>query len=150
MEEPLDYWKLFTVLVAIFVACVSFQQYRINREKFKLDLFEKRFAVFAATRKLLSIVLRDAKAELKNLFEYRAAVAEATFLFDDEITNYLNEIDKQFLRLHTTDEELKEIPIGEERHRKVDENAKILEWLTDQLPELKKQFSPYLKFRVWK
>ena len=61
MEEPLDYWKLFTVLVAIFVACVSFQQYRINREKFKLDLFEKRFAVFAATRKLLSIVLRDAK-----------------------------------------------------------------------------------------
>lgn len=150
MEESLGYWKLVTILVAVFVAYVSYRQYRIDREKFKLDLFEKRFTVFSAARKLLSIVLRGAKADLKDLFEYRAAVAEATFLFDEDITDYLDEIDKQFLRLHTTEAKLKGDLVAEERNKLIDENDKTLGWLIDQLPELKTRFSPYLKFRVWK
>jgi len=150
VEEVLDYWKFLTILVALFVAFVGYQQYWINREKFRLDLFEKRFSVFAATRKLLSIVLRETKAEYKDLFEFRASVAEAAFLFDADITNYLDEIDKQFVRLHVTHERLKGNIGAEERNKIMDENDQVLQWLTDQLTELEKRFSPYLKFKVWK
>jgi len=77
--EVLDYWKVLTTfltfLVALFVALIGYQQYRINLEKFRLDLFEKRFSVFVATRKLLFIVQRETKAEYKDLFEFRASVA---------------------------------------------------------------------------
>ena len=43
------------------------QQFRLGREKFKLDLFEKRFQVFAAARRLLSHVLTDANLDETNL-----------------------------------------------------------------------------------
>ena len=52
------------------------------REKSKLDLFEKRFSVYKAARKFLSIILRDAKIELADLFEYLGNTQDAVFLFD--------------------------------------------------------------------
>jgi hypothetical protein len=81
--------ELLTVLVAGFAVYIAYQQYRLQREGFKLDLFEKRFAVFAASRNLLSIVLRDARINSDDLFEYRVAVSEATFLFDEDLSKYL-------------------------------------------------------------
>jgi hypothetical protein len=144
-----DVWKGLTLLVAGGVAYVAFQQYRLSRERFKLDLFEKRFSVFAATRKLLSIILTEANLSLAQLFDYRAAVAEATFLFDADITNYLDEIDKKALRFHYTNERMRQTPPVEDRPKIVDENLEILTWLTDQLPQLKGRFAPYLKFHVW-
>ena len=49
--QEMDFWKLLTILIAIFLPYVAYRQYRLDREKFKLDLFEKRFAVFVATRR---------------------------------------------------------------------------------------------------
>jgi uncharacterized coiled-coil protein SlyX len=146
----MDHWKFLTILVGALAAYIAFQQYRINRERFKLDLFEKRFSVFSAVRKLLSIVLRDAKADYTDLFEYRASTAEATFLFGNDITDYLAEIDKQFLRLHVTEASLKGEITPDVMNKMIAENQQALTWLTDQLPELKERFSPYLRFKVWK
>ncbi|MBI4190997.1 MAG: hypothetical protein HY525_10725 [Betaproteobacteria bacterium] len=49
--REMDFWKLLTLLVAVFATYVAYRQYALGRERFKLDLFEKRFAVFAATRR---------------------------------------------------------------------------------------------------
>lgn len=146
----LDFWKLVTILVAGFAAYVAYQQFRLGREKFKLDLFEKRFSVFAGTRRLLSQVLTDGDIKLEYLFEFRAAVAEATFLYESDITSYLDEIDKKALHLNALREEMKPLPVGAERSRLAGEISETLGWLTDQLPQLKIRFAPYLKFRVWK
>jgi hypothetical protein len=61
----IDYWKLTTVFLAALASYVAYQQYRLSREKLKLDLFEKRFSVFAGVRRLLTHILRD--GDLKDL-----------------------------------------------------------------------------------
>ena len=144
-----DVWKLLTVLLLGFAAYIAYQQFRLGREKFKLDLFEKRFAVFAATRRLLSIILTEANVSTAQIFEYRAAVAEATFLFDSDITDYLEEIDKKALHFRFTNEQMRVVPAVENRDKLVEDNYSLLGWLTDQLPMLKLKFAPYLKFHVW-
>ena len=53
-----------TVLIGIFVAFVGYQQFKINREKFKLDLFEKRFAVYKGAQVFLSYVMLDANVDM--------------------------------------------------------------------------------------
>lgn len=146
----IDFWKLVTILVAGSVAWVSWSQYSVNKEKFKLDLFEKRFQVFVATRKLLFVVLQKANIMIEGLFEYRANTAEAAFLFDSDITDYLKKIDEMALSLHTLHETMKPLPVGEERSEKAKAISDHLRWLTDQLPELKPKFSPYMKFKTWK
>ncbi|MGE0471732.1 MAG: hypothetical protein AB7L09_26365 [Nitrospira sp.] len=146
-----DYWKLTTVVLAISAAYIAYQQYRLGREKFKLDLFEKRFAVFSGTRKFLTHILTDGNLKDYNyLWEYRAAIGEAEFLFETDVTEYLEDIYKQALKLKTHSEEMSSLPAGPDRTQLNHELHEALSWLLDQLPQLKIRFSPYMKFKTWK
>lgn len=136
-------------IIAMIVAWVGFQQFILAKERFKLDLFEKRFAVYKAAQKLLSIILRDAKIELNNIFDYQRDRQDAVFLFDQKIVDYLDVLYRKALTLQTTREEYKPLPVGTERKKLVKEESKVLRELLDELPKLKDVFSPYLKFKTW-
>lgn len=119
-------------------------------EKFKLDLFEKRCSVFAGARWFLTHIFRDGDLKtLDPLWEYRAAIGEAGFLFEEDIVEYLEEIYNRALKLHSDKETMQPLPVGDERKRLAHNISESLGWLTGQLPELKKRFSPYMKFETW-
>ena len=146
-----DYWKMTTFVFAAVAAYVAYQQFRLGREKFKLDLFEKRFKVFSGARVFLTHIFRD--GDLKTLdyaWEYRAAIGEASFLFGHEITDYLEEIYRRAIKLHSDKETMQPLSGGEERTQLTRQISENVRWLTDQLPELKEQFCPYMKFETWK
>jgi hypothetical protein len=149
--QELDYWKLTTVVFAAFGVYLAYQQNRLGREKFKLDLFEKRFTVFAGTRTLLTeIMIAGTVKDLKPLWAYGAAIGEASFLFNDEVTEYLEEIYKRATVLYTHANIMDPLPVGDERSRLATLMSEDLTWLKDQLPELKNRFAPYMKFTVWR
>lgn len=140
------FWEGAIVLIAIFTARTAWSQYSISKEKFKLDLFEKRFLVFKATRNFLSIILREAKISLDDIYEYRANTSEATFFFEKDIISYLEKIDNKALELWRLHEEIKDLPKGNERSEKVKNIGECLKLLTNELPaELKVIFNPYMK-----
>jgi hypothetical protein len=139
-----------TLIIGAFVAFVGYQQYLVSRERFKLDLFEKRFAVYKGVQVFLSYILRGAKVELEELFKFRADTQDAVFLFGDDIPDYIGQIDKAALELMATAEELKDLPVGEERSRMAQKKTEQIKWLIDQLPKLRRVFGPYLKFKSWK
>ena len=116
----------------------------------KLDLFEKRFAVFAAVRRFLSAIAAEGKFQMEQLFEYRRSVAEASFLFESDITTFIEEIDNHARRLWVVKEQDSVTPLGDEKARLAEEWGKEMMWLTEQLSELKPKFVPYLKFAVWR
>lgn len=145
----LDYWKLTTFLVAAFAGYVAYRQHRLGKEKFKLDLFEKRFRVFAGARLFLTHVLRNGNVTLNELFEYRAAIGEASFLFSSDLVDYLEQIYQRALKLQTDHETMAPLPRGDERSHLAQEIATDSGWLTDQLPELKTRFGPYMNFDKW-
>lgn len=145
----IDFWKLTTLLVGAFATYVAYRQYSLGREKFKLDLFEKRFAVFTGARIFLSRVFREGKAELPTLFEYRAAIGESSFLYGRELVEYLESIYTHGLNLHTKMEEMQPLPVGTERSALAQEISNETRWLVDQLPKLKDRFHPYLGFESW-
>lgn len=105
------------LLLAVVAAWIAYRQYSLGRAKFKLDLFEKRFVVFAATRKLLSEIARDARVSLGQLFEFRGGVAEASFLFGTDIADYLKVIDENTVQLHTLIEGPSPMPVGDQRSK---------------------------------
>lgn len=145
-----NFWQGAIVLIAVFTAWTTWSQYSINKEKLKLDLFEKRFSVFKATRKFLSVVLRDAKISLEDINEYRANTSETDFFFENDVVNYLKEIDSKALKLWQLHEEIRDMPKGNERSEKARKISECLKFLIDKLPELKTVFSPYMRFKAWK
>ena len=88
-----------TLLLAAIVAWVGYQQYILARARFKLDLFDKRFAVYKATQIFLCIILGAARFEMGEFWEFRRDTQDAPFLFRDDIVQFLEAIDKAALDL---------------------------------------------------
>ncbi len=137
-------------LVAVIVAYIGWQQHKLAKDKFKLDLFEKRFAIYKGAQVLLTKILCKATSDTEMLFEYRAATQDAIFLFDDRVSEYLNKIDGKAVQLLTNHESLEGTPIGDERNELCENNSQLLKELLDELSNLKTIFLPYLKFDGWR
>jgi hypothetical protein len=145
-----SFWKFATFAVALAAAFIAYQQFWLAKERLKLDLFAKRFAVFAATRAFLSKILQHTTTRLEDLAEYRRDVAEASFLFDDDVVGFLNEIDRRGLHLWTLNETRQGTQAGEESKKLARESSEELSWLASRLPMLKPTFEPYMKFSEWR
>jgi hypothetical protein len=144
------YISTIMVLVAAIVAWTNYQQHLLTKEKFKLDLFEKRFAVYKGVQRFLTHILLKAKIELDKLNEFRGDTQDAVFLFCDDIPKYLGSIDRKALDMWTKAEQYKDLPVREERSKLCKEESRLLMELLDELPRLKDVFAPYLKFKTWK
>jgi hypothetical protein len=138
-----------SLIVAASVALIGFQQYRLASAQFKLELFDRRYAIYKATQKYLSIILREAHVDYSDSVQFLSETQDALFLFGPDVAKYLESIYKQGIELCSTAHQFEPLPVGTERSRIVEKNADLLSKLTSELTRLKKVFEPYLTFRHW-
>jgi hypothetical protein len=137
---------LATVVVGFVVAYIAWRQWEVARHRLRLDLFDRRYKVYDATRKFLSVILRDAGFEDAQLWEFNAGTSDAEFLFESSVVEYLAQIRKRAVNVITQQKVYERMPVGEERSRHVQSEHDDLLWLTHQLTDMTKVFSPYLGF----
>ena len=145
-----DVWKLLTFVVACGLWYIAYHQYRLGRAKFKLDLFEKRFAVFEATRKLLRAMVSEGPGELEKVYEFRVGTADATFLFCSDISDYLNEVDKRAVDFWQVVKRMKSPSNDSHLDSLIQKEADATKWFSDQPVQLNGKFAPYLDLRTWR
>jgi hypothetical protein len=90
--------SLFAALFAAAQVCVARALKNIAYDKLKLDLFEKRYAIYSAAKKLIEAVRggRGSRIEDVNFFlEHYITLDEARFFFDCEIQSFLRNIIKE-------------------------------------------------------
>jgi len=139
-----------TYLIAAIVAWIAIQQYYLARAKFKLDLFEKRFAVYKATQKFLSAIMGDPNIQWDRAVEFLRDKQDSVFLFDDETVNYLDSLYKKAVDMIDLKDDYDPLPSGTERTDLVKRKSELRKQLTEELPKLKDVFRPYLQFKNWK
>lgn len=137
-------------LMMVIVAWTNYRQHLLSKEKFKLDMFEKRFAVYKATQRFLTKIMQAAKVEVDDVFEFRRGTQDATFLFKRDIEEYIRKIDAKSLDLRSAEMSYTDVPHGEERNKLVKCESDLLKELLSELPKLKDIFAPYLRFDRWK
>jgi len=139
---------LLTPLIAVVATYIAWQQWKANRQKLVMDRYDRRLRIYEEVRKILSIILRDAKASTDDLLKFRTSVSEADFLFGPEIMAYIDEIYKHGLSLWRWNQEYRdyrqETPKGYDHAKVVDEMHKELTWLTEQFEPAKEKFRKYL------
>lgn len=129
---------------------IAKEQADIAREKLRLDLFEKRFRVFDAARKLLCEVAVHRRASDDNLRAFVIGTAEAVFLFDDDLSGYLVEIRNRAQKLQSLSDHLQDqklLPVGDQRSKAVKKSDQHFNWLVEQLEGLGDKFKPFMKSR---
>ncbi|EIM00443.1 hypothetical protein UU5_02352 [Rhodanobacter sp. 115] len=99
-------------------------------------------------RKILSIILRDAKASYDDLLRFRTSVSEADFLFGSEIPSYIDEIYSRGVKLQYWSNEYRDftqqIPEGYDHQKVCDGMHSELIWLSEQFEPAKQKFKKYL------
>ncbi len=149
MEQLVEISKaLLTPLIAIIATYIAWQQWQTNRQKVKLEKYERRLRIYEEVRKILSIIMRDANASLDDLLKFRTSVSEADFLFGPEIPQYIDEIYKRGLNLRRWNEEYRDYtqdpPEGYDHNKVVGEKDKEFRWLIEQFAPAKEKFKKYL------
>ncbi len=113
-------------------------------------MFDKRFKVYDATRNVFLQITNSSDIDKQKINEFRISTSDAGFLFDDEISKYLEEILKKANLLNHAVSESKAIQASrrlDKLHKKQDD---ITEWFDTQSEEVKKLFSRYLQFEAWR
>lgn len=149
MEQFIEISKAFlTPVIAIVATYIAWQQWKTNRQKLNLERYDRRLNVYEEVRKILSIIVRDAKASTEDLLKFRTSVSEADFLFGPEIPQYIDEIYKRGLNLWRWNQEYRdytqEKPEGYDHNKVVEEMHKELTWLSEQFEPAKEKFKKYL------
>lgn len=142
---------LLTPLIAIIVAWIAWQQLAANREKLKLDKYERRFKVYAALTAFVGAVTIHANMKDEDLVRFLRETAEADFLFgdDDIIRNYLRKVRNVAHSVATANAEYRDYtqdcPPGYDHKQIVQTKYDALRWLADQDEEARKLFKPYME-----
>lgn len=141
------YLSAFSVpAIAVLGAAIAYRQWRTAQNKLKLDLFEKRFAVYDAARRLLASVLTSGKVRDEEMFKCFVATREAKWLLSDQVAHYLDKVLRhRLLELQALDAELEGVPVGPDRSANVKKQTEIKNWLGLQFDALDENFAPYLR-----
>lgn len=126
---------------------IAYQQYKIDRDKFKWNLYDRRMETFRSLMALIEYTMREADVSKEELNKFAIAIDKGFFLFDSKINDYLSEIRDKCLLLQKHRRRLgdERLGVGEERDGLAEENEKIFLWFGKQQNESKKLFEKYLK-----
>ena len=135
-----------TLIIGIAVVIIARQQRQLAGNKLRLDLFDRRYKIYDATRKFLALIVREATFNDAQLFDFYADTSDAEFLFDEQIVNYLEQLRHRALNMRVYRRQYENLPVGEPRSRLVEKEHNELNWFTDQLTAVASVFKPFLGF----
>jgi len=126
---------LLTPTIAVITTYIAVRQYRSNRLKQRLELYDRRLAVYNATMKFIRIAAYHNKIEDKDVDEFLVATEAATFLFGRDVNNYLTTVYARATHLQSLrNVNPHDIPIEMAKKRMRDMNERQ-DWLSDQQAE---------------
>jgi len=142
---------LLTPVIAIIAVYVAWHQWQLNKRKMKLELYDRRKAVYEELKNLFHIISRDANVNMSDLSTYWVNVSEADFLFGSDVTSYLKEIYDHGVKLSYWHRQYRDSnqtkPAGYDHGKVVDEMHKELTWLMEQGEPAMEKFKKYLNLQ---
>lgn len=131
--------SLVTAFIAAIVALIAFLQWQTAREKVLLDLFDKRFEVYAELRAAVT-----QRHDQTSSSDFARAASRAQFLFGPKVQTLLEQIQKDLHREPVLRSILSQL-ISEDRKKAVDvELADCTNRLNRFLQEFDASVAPYM------
>ena len=141
-----------TLFIASVVVYITYQQHKTNRDKLRLDLFEKRYKVFRTLMEFLAFIFTFGNADPKKIMTFKADTNDSIFLFEEEISSYIEKVYDKAWEIHSANFKLEHHKIREETQEQTDATFKnreeVWQWFSNELKKAPEIFKPYLKFKT--
>ncbi|WP_341217857.1 hypothetical protein [Neptunomonas phycophila] len=148
MQWIMEYSKLFIPIVALLGVFIAWQQFQANKTKLRLDLFEKRFAIYTTVISVIdSLLFVTQEIKEEDYWRFMAAVNEAEFLLPDKVVKLLYEAKEKVHLIKIKHRALGRIESSERDDlvAKSEEFRSELEALESELEELSPQITDAFK-----
>jgi hypothetical protein len=147
-RDWIDWFQaLLTPLIVIAVVGVAFAQWWTARNRFRLDLFDRRWAVYIAVRDAIGEMFTHSDISREAQMRFLTGIRGAAWLFDQHIDKYLREeVWKRIAHLEGANAVYKaqgRVP-EQEWQAAAAKRTEILKWVTDQYEEVDKMFGKFL------
>ncbi len=141
-----------TVIIGAAASVLAYQQFKISKAKLKLDLYEKRLALFQATHGfVLSIANLEYDSHLnikKAAVKFESETAERFFLFNEDVWGYLDELCRKARILNDVEAELSIVDqFDSKRSENVMRTIELRGWFQDQATDMVQVFRQYLSIK---
>jgi hypothetical protein len=137
-----------TFCLSVAVGFVAWLQWRVARNKLRLDLFDRRWKIYAATSNFVDAINNDPTNVGSYLNDFNAGTSNAEFLFDSDVIEYIKQIRRRAVHMetaHTLSENQRD---EDERTRNIKEFEADRNWLIEQIQSgaMTNTFARYLGF----
>jgi len=137
---------LLTPVIALFALSIALAQWWTARNRFKLDLFDRRWAVYVATREILSAMFTHAQTSEEEQRKFLLGIRGAEWLFDERVESYLRkELWWRVTHLEGANNMLQPGANECDRHTASKNKCDILLWVTAQDEVIDALFGDFLK-----
>jgi hypothetical protein len=135
--------SLLTPMIAVITTYIAYQQYRTNKLKVRLDLFERRIEVYNIIRAFLVDVC---EAKPQDLVNFLRRTRDAHFLFGSRAAQYVTKVYKQANTLQTCQMLLESRRADDEafREKQAKRQEQLILWFSEQEPHINKVFAGQL------
>jgi hypothetical protein len=132
---------LLLAVIAVCAAWIAAQQMLIARQKLNHDLFDRRFAVFAATQNHLVLCLNRDGGTQEDTAVFYEAIRAAPFLFKKDINDFLAQVMKYSADLQIFGKHMKNPSLPDyQRYTEIHDEAQL--WTTDAYANIVSRFQP--------
>jgi len=137
---------LLTPLIALIAVGIAFAQWWTSRNRLKLDLFDRRWTIYEATRTMLAEIFAQARSSRESQRAYLQGIREAEWLFDETVAHYLTkEFWKRIVELDAANSMIEPTTQGSERQGAINKKWEIMQWMTEQDPIVDAMFGRFLQ-----
>ena len=153
MADPIscskDWIDTLTALLAPTIAiagiAIAVFQWKLSKDRYKHELFDKRWEQFSAIRDFMGKARNNGKVTRDDEYNFMVATRGCKFLFDDDIKNLVEETFKKAGYLNALEEELKGLTGQEERQRNVANLRATKDWFEAQINCIENRFKKFLQ-----
>lgn len=117
-----------------------------KRQKITPEIYNLRIPIYHAYRDFVTKVLRDAKIDMQDLFEFASKTHESLFLYDERIADFLSLIFQKGNRLQYLNKLISNPRLVEEGkwNSIIEEESDLIQWFHDNFEQARKLFKEYL------
>jgi hypothetical protein len=136
---------LLTPLLGVIATAVLVYQYLLQRLRWRLDLWEKRYPVYLATVDYIAFAVQNVRMPIDEVLKFKRESMGKDFLFGTDVQTYLEQLYQKGLELEKFALSLIGVPEGDRRNRIVDQQLDLVKWFQRQFEVSKDLFGEYLK-----
>ena len=136
---------LLTPTIAIAGITIAAFQWKLNKDKYKHELFGKRWEQFSAIRDFMGKARSNGKVNQENEYDFIVATRGCTFLFNSEIKMFVDEVIKKADYLDALEKERKSLTDQEELQRNVQSQRQIKDWFESEINKIDDRFKKFLQ-----